>query len=375
MKQSHARPAFTMTELVAVLALLTTQMMIVMPGMVGPRALARQLQCQNKQKELALAINLYENKYKRLPPSCHTQKYTVDGTTLTRKDGYSFLVACLPELEQESLWKRLSIKESLNEENDRALPEGDKPTNQPNEALAQSFSFLRCPEAKTQAYVDMEANEDNRQAITNYKAVSASTRKAYEVSSCEDLAQDAQDIYGTGEMRKTSDGAIYVGSRTTLGSISDGTTNTFLLTETEEPVYSRWVAGQECGLYTMNDDMKFSPIGDMSIPYTHPVGYTINRYGSDSTIPKENRKTNLNRNYTTNPYPWSLYGFRSERYSGEYNAETPKYGPGASHKGVITHAFISISVTMVSRKVDAAAYFFLTTRNGCDPAPELKDID
>lgn len=273
-------------------------------------------------------------------------------------------------MEQEKYYKMVMITDQLDAENDREESTLGQPANRPNAILAVSIPTFRCPAARNGEYADAA----KKQAITNYKAVSATTRAAYTVSSLEDPDKDGVDLYGIGEKRKASDGVMYIGSRTTIGAIGDGTTNTFLLAETEEPVYSRWVVGQECGLYTMIDDAEFSPADVANhIPYIYPAGYSSNRYGTDSTIPADKQKTNLSRDYAASPYPWGELGFASRRYSEKPDAKTPRYGAGSSHDGVVNHAFVGGAVESISKKVDAAAYFFLTTRANQDPSPAAGD--
>ncbi len=358
MKRHKRRAGFVVP--MAVMAMVAVGLLI--PAINAARMAARRQACQTKMKDLVLAANLYECKFKRLPPSCHVARKQL-GSEEMSKDGYSFLVDMLPEIEQEWLYKRMNVVSQLDKEND------NDNNNLPDECLARALPIFLCPDARNHRYVDRHALPEKRQAITNYKAVSASTRKAYELSSQENPGENAEDIYGIGNMEEASDGVIYVGSRTRLGSISDGMTNTFLLAETEEPVYSRWIVGQECGLYTMTDDAVFSP-ATSEITFVHPEGYTRGKFGSDSTIPAAMRKTNLNRDYAASPYPWGEDGFASRRYSGKPVADSPKRrGPGANHDGVVMHAYVGGAADTVSTEIDVAAYFFLTTRSNGDPSP------
>lgn len=331
----------------------TVLILLLLPWIIAARAMAQRMQCQANEKNIARAVNIYEEKHKRYPPSCFTKILSNgDEPATVLKDGYSFLVEILPFLEQEELWKQLPL--------DRQLTADDTE----RQTLSLSMPIFRCPSSRTAAYVDRKATP--LEAITNYKAVSASTRKAYEVSSRTDVPAEGLDIYGIGINARASDGVMYPGSRTSVMGIGDGVTDTLLLTETEEPTYSRWIVGQECGLYTMTDDAAFSaPTDDMW--FVHPAGYTLNKYGEDSTIPPEMQKTNLSRDYVKNPYPWGEAGFRSEIYSKAGKAGNASFGPSSSHKNVVTHTTVGGTVLSISTDTDAAVYFFWTTRNGGDP--------
>jgi hypothetical protein len=49
----------------------------------------------------------------------------------------------------------------------------------------------------------------------------------------------------------------------------------------------------------------------------------------------------------------------------------PQYGPSSDHDGVVNHLFADGSAKKISDQIDAAAYMFLITRNGGDPAAPL----
>ncbi len=365
MKRFSIRQGFTLVELLVVIAILAVLITLLLPAVNQAREAARRLTCQTKIKDLILACNLYESKYKRLPPSCHVLRTSGSSSTY-KKDGYSFLVDCLPEMEQEALYKRMNINEQLTTTETTNSTAG--PINCPVESLARSLPMFRCPSTGTSSFVD--ENADPRQAITNYKAVSASTKESYEVSSKEGTSTAVEVYKGSGVTSKSSDGVMYVGSRTSLGSISDGTTNTFAVVESEEQFYSRWNVGQECGVYTCDDELKFQK-ATTEITYVHPDKYVANLYGQDSQVVK---KTNLNRNWSQSEYPWETFS-KTQLGTPDTSAGKPdakfKKGAGSSHGGITMHGYVGGAADGVSSQIDAAAYFFLTTRANGDPSPSL----
>lgn len=364
---SRPRQGFTLVELLVVITILALLVALLLPAVQQARQAALRMQCQSKQKEIVLAIGLYENKYKKLPPSCHKQK-SKSGSTI-RPNGYSFLVDLLANMEQESLWKRIDITGELLS-SDKLTADDTSGINCTISTLATALPIFRCPSSATDQYVDEGQEPEKRQAITNYKAICASTKESYKVSS--DGGTTGVDVYGCGVNAKASDGAIYVNSRTTMSSIGDGTTNTFILTETEEQQYSRWVIGQECGLYTCYENkLTFKKAGSNNIPYVHPDGYELNKYGADSGV---KQVTNLNRDWTTDEYPWDTFSTGSNVQLQTPSSATPdaqyRRGAGSKHGGIVMHAMVGNSVSGISDSIDAAAYFFLTTRNNGDPSPD-----
>ena len=52
---------------------------------------------------------------------------------------------------------------------------------------------------------------------------------------------------------------------------------------------------------------------------------------------------------------------------GSTNGEQPAYGPSSGHADVVNHLMGDGSVQSISKKIDAATYMFLITKNGGDP--------
>ena len=95
-----------MKKVLIILAIIFTGLMLLLiPAIIAARAMAQRMQCQTREKNIALAVNLYESSHKKFPPSCLTNS---EG-----KDGYSFLVAVLPQLDMERLWNQLDIDRQL----------------------------------------------------------------------------------------------------------------------------------------------------------------------------------------------------------------------------------------------------------------------
>ena len=52
------------------------------------------------------------------------------------------------------------------------------------------------------------------------------------------------------------------------------------------------------------------------------------------------------------------------------NSNTPAYGPSSGHPAVVNHLMADASVRSLSKQIDVAAYMFIITRNGNDPAEQ-----
>jgi prepilin-type N-terminal cleavage/methylation domain-containing protein len=103
MKNRHA---FTLVELLAVIAIIGVLVGLLLPAVQSARESGRQSRCKNNIKQLGLAALNYESTKGTLPPQGFPWQLAVlmnQGTVMTYGNQVSFLVWLLPFVEQQTL--------------------------------------------------------------------------------------------------------------------------------------------------------------------------------------------------------------------------------------------------------------------------------
>ncbi len=206
------RPSGNNTGLVIglVAALVAVPMMLVcagvlvallLPAVQAAREAARRMQCSNNLKQVALAMHNYHETYKTFPPA-----YTVDGRG---KPLHSWRTLLLPFMEQKGLYDQI----------DQSKP-WDDPVNLPFTKVA--IAVYTCPSTNLPP------------SSTTYVVVN-----------------DRSGIFSGAQA-------------CTLGQVTDGTSNTLLVTETDEANAVNWMSPQDIDLPTFLD-----PTG---VRHAHPGG-------------------------------------------------------------------------------------------------------
>ncbi len=198
MRARTERIAFTLIELLIVLAIIAILIGLLLPAVQKVRESAARGQCMNNLKQMGLALHNYHDVQQGFPPGYLATLPYVDGATDTAP-GWSWATFILPHLEQENLYRQFRLDQPV--QNSPAIATWVKAYLCPSDLYSlQAFSVL-----------DGFGNPICRATPTSYAACCGS---------------DASDTTAP-----TGLGVLYRNSRTRITDITDGTSQTILVGE------------------------------------------------------------------------------------------------------------------------------------------------
>lgn len=227
---------FTLVELLVVIAIIGILVGLLLPAVQSAREAARRSQCMNQQKQIGLALLMYEDANGALPagrlgcdagiPSNAKFCGPVNPNALgfyMAYHGASAFVQILPHLEEQPLFDSFQIdKIAIWEASTSDKWVNDYP--QVREAIRTRPDFLLCPSDPIAVIPAFKTAGDGA-AVGSY-AVCSGTCGAGLV--CDDL--NGVRI----NMKYSNDGVFMYGKKTKLREITDGTSKTLFLGESIE---------------------------------------------------------------------------------------------------------------------------------------------
>jgi len=141
--------AFSLIEVIVVMAIIGVLISISLPAVQQVRASASKIKCSNNIKQQCLAVHYF---------ALHAGQFPSGYNGFQDKPGWGWGAQILPLLEQQSLYKDLNIVQPFG---------GGANPAQPNALTQSTLSVFRCPSDKGPPLNDRRLNH----ALSNYRGV------------------------------------------------------------------------------------------------------------------------------------------------------------------------------------------------------------
>ncbi|MBQ2822771.1 MAG: DUF1559 domain-containing protein [Thermoguttaceae bacterium] len=317
---------FTLVELLVVIAIIGMLVGLLLPAVQQAREAARQMQCSNNLKNLALAALNHESSSKYYPSGGWSWSFTGDpdrGMNRHQPGGWTF--SLLPFLEQNAIYQYSSNGQKDTPDKAKAA-----------EVLQMPVGVFNCPSRRT-AKVYPGAND----SLVNANSSGLKSSGTTMLAKSDYAGNYGGKVANPGEARvypssyekaneysrnnnwptQNTDGTIYALSEVTIAQIKDGTTNTYLFGEKYVQSSTYETAGSSCD--------------DNGIWVGADCDSCRVTYKSSATIPVQDRA-----NY--------------DEYSMRF---------GSPHAGAFGMAMCDGSTQRISYSIDQETHYWLGVRN------------
>ena len=328
------RQAFTLVELLVVIAVIGILIALLLPAVQAAREAARRAECLNHLKQLGVALHNYHDVHRQFPPST-MQDAGLENGTLGEFYAYGSLAMLMPYMEGGNLYNTMD-------------------TTQP----------LYVPGGGSSGYAISAANM--RAAGTLVPLLLCPSDYFHSVSSDYGIAELGPVNYaaciGTGVNFGSpfnTDGIFYATSKTRAGDVTDGLSNTAAFSECRLGLSQENAVGPMPGndvqaLYAMI----FGPVNDSACASPGMWNSTNNK--GFLWLVGELRCTSYNHYYTPNQAIWDCIGYDPDNGY----ATTGWHAARSLHPDGVNLALADGAVRFVSSSIHPLIWRGLATRKG-----------
>ena len=344
------RSAFTLVELLVVIAIIGILIALLLPAVQTAREAARRMQCTNHLKQLALAAHNHHDTKKMLPAEC---SYGMPEQELLPV-GMNWRVRILPFIEKQSVSRVVDFS-------DPDIASGTPLTLKDLARYRWSsnrISFYLCPSNGTDIADIAPTFTDNGETKSKYTShyygvpgalgiIPGTTATYYHVADTmiAYTAMGGRVVVGP----HADSGTIFINGRLTLGAVTDGTSNTFLVGEIS---WNDFGGHYEWSRGTMSSAAGAPMVSAKGIAYAWPINYGRNKQETDTFS-----KTFLLPDGTT---------LDTQNYpvKGQNTAGSGVGGFGSNHTGGANFSLCDGSVRFVSDTTDTKVLMSAASRDG-----------
>jgi type II secretory pathway pseudopilin PulG len=391
---AHKLQAITLVEVLVVIAIIGVLVALLLPSVRSAREPARRNQCIYNVKQLALAIQNHHDARKSFPMASTAPLVTADGiqkygavgltpeaaesptnwTAGQQGDGYSWIAQCLPFLEENTLYEKMTSAQDkpvarLGSLADSAFAPSSNLNLEATGTVTSPFFWSTkipafvCPSFPGEDEVaSFGSIPKSKVATGNYVALAATH---YRSSPSNHLESGLPNAAGPNAGGKDCTNAAYCGngalpfpgvvggkvqrSGVSIQALSKGTARTAVITESREETLTSWYSG-----------LASYVVAAMPPPNgTDPAGleFASGQYAW-SCKGVTNCDTALNKGDSVSNDPSKYYQPVSPHGGG------PRiWGPSSRHPGVVIHGYADGHVEAINDGIDTDVYLELVQRN------------
>ena len=252
------RRAFTLVELLAVIAIIGVLVGLLLPAVQAARESARASACQNNLKQIGLALNNHHDARSflpagvRLPPVGYTASW-VTKTTRTTAPGWGWAAMLLPYMERDDLYARLRISEGIE-------------LDQVADKVGVYISGFACPSDMTGPRIFQHnwtfSSATANHGMTNYVAMG--------------LTKSVELKDFSNRTKQEGEGALAIDTKRRLKDITDGTSKTLAVSER---VYQ--LGTQLCHAASWPGSANANHHQDVSYDTLGTANFVVNEFGGN----------------------------------------------------------------------------------------------